>query len=645
MLDLVFAVAFLGIPVAAIVITRSAALVAVLLAAGIGGSGVLMQFTAITTSPFTLRQLQVWLLVTLVAILVAAVLLRRAPGPRLTRSSLLLVGGSSVVLAVAFIASRMLAPGSPGPLSGVGYLIQRTGAEDNAKWLNTAAQMALGTPVDVRAAVGGPLVLVMVVAATLIAVASTLLYGGVNQVAVAADTLILGEFMLVVLAPFALAPLVQVRRRWFRDGPRSTLPWPFLLLGIVVLGAGLSLLLALGHFTLQYTILVLALWVSTFLSGYRTAGAWLLTTVAVIAAAEVWFPLNVLAAALLAALAVFGIRGLVRRRGSRRPYVASLVTAVVLLVLMFDFLRSSILYALGVDGQQAGSPAAMGGAVGRGVAAVTVTTLPLFSSPGGTEQVTLILAAIAALSVIGSVIVLRRDGHGLRVAAPFAPIAVLVGYALLVTLADFWAIGSGPNYASKKLTYAVVLPILAATLPVALMVLDRPGARMTLLRWTGVGIAVALLVLDTFLPRALVQLKPALWPTATGDPAPYWWPAEVKATGDQALDRNPIGCVYLPQGAAKPSVLQDGPKAYSCTRILTGLTGLDVAAAGLTQWALDEWLQNTSNWDHYHAYLSQMSPEVRARSLIILDDEDRVIGLESLQSLLDRYPPDPDVPQ
>jgi hypothetical protein len=140
----------------------------------------------------------------------------------------------------------------------------------------------------------------------------------------------------------------------------------------------------------------------------------------------------------------------------------------------------------------------------------------------------------------------------------------------------------------------------------------------------------------------MVQIKPALWPTATGDPAPYWWPAEVKATGDQPLSSNPIGCVYLPQGAERPSVLQDGPRAYSCTRILTGLSGQDVAAAGLVQWQLDEWLQNESNWDHFHAYLSQMSDEVRSKPIIILDNDSKVIGIEPLQTLLERYPPKPE---
>jgi len=642
-LDLLFALIFIGVPIASIVILRSAALTAILIAVSVCVSGVLMQVIALTLSAFSLRQLQVWLAVTLVVVLIASVLLRSCAGPRLTRSSTAVVIGSSVVLGLIFLSSRLLAPGSPTPLSGVGYLIQRTEAEDNAKWLNAASHLASGTPVDPRSAIGGPLVLVLVVAATLVSLASLVLYGSVNQVAVAADTLILSEMMLVILAPFALAPLVQMRRRWHEKSDRTRLPWPFALLGVVILTSGVAVLLNFGHLTLQFTILTLTMWVATFLVGYRTGKARLLTTAAVICTAEVWFPLNVLSLGLLMCVIAFAIYGLARRNNVR-SYAITLGSFLILLVLMFDFLKSSILYALGLDGQQEVTSASGGGAAAKAIRAITAPAIPLFSSPGGTEQVTTILGALAVVAVIGAGVVIGRGQSQWRAVLPFAPVIALVAYVLVVTLADFWSTGTGPNYASKKLAFAVAIPLLAAAVPVALMLFDRLTAGMTLTRWLAVGGVVALLVLDTLVPRALVQAKPSLWPTASGDPAPYWWPAEVRATGDQPISQSPIGCVYLPQGAERPSVLQDGPRAYSCTRILTGLAGEDVAAAGLVQWQLDEWLQNESNWDHFHQYLSAMSPEVLTRPLILLDNDSKVVGIESLQALLERYPPDPQTP-
>jgi hypothetical protein len=39
---------------------------------------------------------------------------------------------------------RLAAPGSPTPLSAVGYLVNHPLAEDNAKWLHLGAQLADG---------------------------------------------------------------------------------------------------------------------------------------------------------------------------------------------------------------------------------------------------------------------------------------------------------------------------------------------------------------------------------------------------------------------------------------------------------------------------------------------------------------------
>ena len=633
-IDVVFAVAYAALLVAILVILRSTATAAILVAAGVGVSGVILQFAGVSGLRVTLPLLQWWLLVTLAVILVAAVVQRRHAPQRARRTALLLVLVPSAALALMLIVSRLLAPGAPGPLTAVGYLISRSSAEDNAKWLNAAAALASGAPVDAWANVGGPLLLLLTLAATLLASVSELLYGAVNEVAVSAGTPILSEMLLIVLAPFALAPLAEARVRRSTGGRPSPIPWPLVLLGIAVVTTAVTLLPYFGHLTLQYTIIVLTLWVSAFLTWRRARGALLLTTVAVVTTAEVWFPLNALALLILCGMIGLGIAAIVRRR---RPRLAGAVvaTGAVLLVLMWDFLQSSILYSLGLDG--AASASASGSGSVRGIAALGVPSLPLFSEPGGTEIVSALMGAIAVISVIGSLFLLRDVG-GPRYALRFVPIALLVTYAMLVTLADFWAVGTGPGYAANKLTFAVVIPALSATLPLALLALDRSERRMTVLRWFALGGVVMLLVLDTFLPRAVLQFKPALWPSTSGDPQPYWWPAEVRPTGTQSLAGNPIGCIYLPQGAERPSVLPDGQRAYSCTRLLTGVAGQDGPAAGVVRWTLDEWLSNESQWDHYQQYFAQMTPEARARTLILLDEDARVVGIESLQALMNRYP-------
>ncbi len=642
-LDVAFAVVYVGLLVATLVVLRSAATAAILVAAGVGLSGVLLQFLG-TTGGMAVRysMLQWWLAVTFAAILAVAVLLRRREPVRMTRTVLLLTAGSSVVIAGAFVVARLLAPGSPGPLSSVGYLITRSSAEDNAKWLNAAAQLASNVTVDAWANVGGPLLLLLTLAATLVSTASMVLYGAVNQVAVSAGTLVLSEILLIVLAPFAMAPLIEARLRQRPGGRARRIPWPLLLLGVAILVTATTLLLFYGHLTLQYTLLVLTLWTTTFLAWRRKGAALVATTLAVITTAEVWFPLNVIALALLVGGITAGIWWALRRRRTRDALVVAGAFGVVL-VLMWEFLFSSIEYSLGVGSTTTTAMGAVVGGAVRGVSAfvhAALPTLPLFSQNGGSEIVTTLFAALTVVSVIGALLVVRDLG-GRRFALRFAPIAILVVYTVLITFADYFTVGSGPGYATNKLTFAIAVPILAATAPVAILALDRGRRSMTALRWAALAGVAMLLVVDTFLPRAVIQLKPSLWPTTSGDPQPYWWPAEVRATGDQPVSSNPVGCVYLPQGADKPSVLPDGQRAYSCTRLLTGIAGMEGPGQGLVQWTLDEWLSNESQWDHYQQYFNRMIPEARNRKVILLDADSKVVGIETLQSLMDRYPADP----
>jgi len=160
---------------------------------------------------------------------------------------------------------------------------------------------------------------------------------------------------------------------------------------------------------------------------------------------------------------------------------------------------------------------------------------------------------------------------------------------------------------------------------------------MNALGISAVALIVVMLTLDTLLPRAVLQLKPANWPSVSG--SPYWYPAEVRDTGDQALSRNPVGCVFLPRGAKAPTGLPQGQVIYTCTRLLAGVAGVETLAAPIVKWELDEWLQNRSMWGEVHPQFSALSPEIQGRSLILLDGDRQVIGLESLGVLLSRFPP------
>ncbi len=653
-LDLVFLALVAGLLAAVALLTRSAVRSALLVGFSVLLSGTLVQFIATFGYGWTRSSLEAWLVATFAVAAVTAWLQRRsapsAPARRARPSRAFgVVLLCTAVLAGLLTVVRVLAPSDL--LQSVGYLITQPVGEDNAKWLATGAQLATGASVDTFAAVGGPLLLVMTIAAAMASALSTVTLGGVNEVAISANSILLSQAILIAIVPFALAPLFESSlARWTPDGQRvrGRLPYPFGILGVTIMASASILVTQYGHLTLQFVLAAFAMWIAHFALRVRSGGAFVLTTLIVAMTAQVWFPIGIMAVALLLGLIAWGLLR-TRRPGMRRTGLATAGGAAVILVLMQEFLRSSIAFSLGTSAGGA-SAAGGGGGIATGARIALESTLEIFGNPGGTEVMTVTMFAMVAVSLLVSFPLIVGSGPGgsgrlrLSALAPLFPVVVLLGFATGVVLLDYWSTGKGPNYASNKMLFAAGIPILAVFLPIALLRLDPARRRLTPMRWAAIAAIAFLLIADSFIPRAVARLKPAMFPAA-GTPAPFWTLAEVRDSADQPLSSNPLGCVYLPQGAERPSVLIDGQLAYSCSRLMSGLSGVGDAAGPFVAWQLDEWLQNTSYWDYYAPALNSIPADVRARSVILLGEKGEVVGLAPLQSLLTRYPPPPDSAQ
>ena len=184
---------------------------------------------------------------------------------------------------------------------------------------------------------GGPLQLVLVFVATLMGVVSQVALGGYNEVMVAANTVIYGQFLFVALAPLALAPLAEA---WILrptvDGPRrrARIPWPLIWTGALVLVLAVLLATAYGHLTWQFTAFVTTLWATTFLVASRVPRAALLTSLVVAAGMTVWLPMNAIAVVLIVGWLVvprgsgrsrarLGLHQPRARRGGRRCHLGA----------------------------------------------------------------------------------------------------------------------------------------------------------------------------------------------------------------------------------------------------------------------------------------------------------------------------------
>lgn len=635
MIDILFVVGFAALPLVTWLLSRSVTWTSVSLVFGFAVAGNAVQSLIALGMDWNVRGLQSLVLGTMIVVAVLAGLSRRGGGS--LRRQALLIGAPAVLIGLFLIAMRVMAPDSPGPLTAVGYLINHPQAEDNAKWLHLAAQLADGRAIEFSGYAGGPLLLLMSMVAALISVLSMILLGGVNEVAVAVNTVVGTQFLLIALVPFALAPWAE-RRVSMRGDGRSFVPGPAVLVAAFVLFVASSVVTSFGHLSLQFVLFLLVLWSSTFLT--RVDGrARLLATLAVVGAASVWIPLNVLGLGLLVVAFVWTIRG--------RDWWG-LGATVLTLAAVWDALISSTLFLLGIqigspDGAAPGADgeATVGGpSLQTSLDAQIDTAKSLFTAPGGVEQVQPLVGALALAVVVFCVWLLcgGRD-PGRAVWARFAPIGVLAAYLVAIQVADAIATGGAPHYGGHKLAFALTIMALVSALPLAIAGLDRGRAGMTPTRWAAVGGVVVLLTLDTMLPRAISALSPMLWPAVDAENPPYWSAFEVRDLADQPISTLPIACAFAPPQAALPTALPLGQQSYNCTRMLLGMTGLESEAAVLVDWLRTDWLSNEPHWEDFHGRLLSRAGELGGRSIVLMNKDGGVAGFTTLGQLTERYAP------
>ena len=666
-MDVALLALYVALPILTWIRVRSLAWTVIAIGGAAAAAGAMVNFVIDRGVDLTRVQLQVILLAVLVAVTVVAwVFPWRGSKASMGRQALAVLAPSGVLL-LLFVVVTVRWTEEFAFLRPVGFLMGQATAEDNAKWLDFTAQWATGGGIDQPVPLGGPLQLYLTFIGTFMAVISQVVLGGFNEVAVAANAVIYGQYLLAVLMPFAFAPMAEAKfsmagaggpggaggargARGARGG-RGFIPLPGLWIGMLVLSVVSLAVIAYGHLTLQFTFLVGALWVATFLSASKVPRARLVTSLTAAASMTVWLPLNVIAIIIVVTWFSLYASRLVRF-GARSVDWWGAGLLLVVTVGVFQPVWSSMYYLILGSGGVAVPPALGGGfGVGTSVNVPALADSILFAATGGTESVGPLLMVAALISTLAASVVVTRQPVGNRLAAyrSFAPLGVFAFIALSIYVLDAYATGDAPHYGSMKFTFMVVSIALATTLPIAILALDTDrGFGMTVSRWIAIAGVLVLLSVDSLLPRAIAQLRPEKW----SPPIPfdntsgsYWYPAEVNGRGEQPISSNPIACVYLPEGypaptAIVPSGLSDAQRVYACTRQLTGLGGLDAEAQPVVDWLRREWLSNTPAWSPVYDGLAGLDPEVLDRPVILLDDGSNVKGVETLRSLLQRYPKD-----
>lgn len=640
MSNLLFTVAFIGLPVISYFLTRNLTWTVGIIAGTFAVGGAFISFWVDLGNLWNLASLQ-WTLLVLLAIgaLLSFVVGRRSASYPFTRH--FYAGFLPVLVVLAFVlVSRLLAAPTAGLFTGVGFLIQRSHAEDNAQWLDYSSQLIQGGDIVQAVPIGGPLQLFMVFMATLMASVSFIAFGGVNEVFVGANSVIYGSFALAILAPFALAPVVEMRKRVISGSGSRFIPTPVVWAGMLVLVTASLAVSGLGHVTLQFVFISLTFWVALFVVGSRSRHGWAIASLVAVGAAVVWFPLTPIAIVVLIGGVVVLIGRIIRQRN---PSVLAILGVWILMIVMtwqgftsaMRYITETTTTATGIDG----------GGIAGGIAAAAraIPSLDLLSSQGGTEQVSPSLSIAVVIAAVLAVLFIRRAFPKASTTAlfvRFGPAILLVTYSIGLTVGGSWWSGEPPAYGALKSAFLVSIVILAVAVPFAVMELDPRNRGLSIIRFAGIAGIIYVLALDGLLTRAVTNTSPTQWPSTIDREGNYWWPAEVQSVANQPLATNPIGCAYYPTGSLVPTALPDGQRTYACTRLLVGLAGIDTGGQPVINWLKREWFTNTGAWLEEYPGLLTLTPEVRARQLILMDELNNVVGLESIATFMERSKPD-----
>jgi flagellar biogenesis protein FliO len=630
------------LPLAYLLRTRSLTSLALALGFTVAITGSGIQTSIALGANWNFSQLQLLMVIALVFMLIAGWLVGKPIKTTPLRHQLLAIGVPIAIIGTTIVVSRLNAPGNPGALTAFGYLVNHTDAEDNAKWLNLTSQLATGENLSFESGyAGGPLLMLLIFTSTLAAALSSILFGGVSEVAVALNGVVGASLLLIILSPLALAPFAE--RRIPRGSSSSEavpqrIPAVLIWMGALVLVAASATATTYGHLSLQLVLVFLTLWVVVFLVGPRIRRAHVIASLIAASAGVIWLPLNVLSLGLLALVTAYVIVQAVRalRRGSTPDWI-SIAAVVIAVSVYWDGLISSTVYSLGsgISARSSGITAPVGV-----TASVRGSVEALFLSPGGTAVVGPLLGILTIISIVASVSLLTRGRNSFRSQVTLvAPILLLVGYSMVLAFADGLITASSPNYSSNKMLFAVAVVLLASTVPIALISMDPRRSGLTLVRGIAVAAVVFALALDGLLLSAANALSPRLWAEPQGAAQGYWFVAEVNGEPNQQIRDQPIACVFLPPDAPQPTAQINGPLAYTCSRLLIGLAGRDGRVGDLMNWITNDWLGDGSFWETWYPSLRNLPTDISDRNLLLLDAQGQAIGEKSISDLLNQFRP------
>lgn len=526
---------------------------------------------------------------------------------------------SAVIGGVLLIARLVTVRENPIFFAGAGRIAY---AEDNAKWLNFAANLAQDNPLHFQAGTAGGLAVLLVIAGSVAWLLSVVFLGGVNEAGISIGAVLGLHAAVLVIAPLSLSPIVTKYSSLRRDGSKTTgdnasLPLVAgLIISVFFLVAAMGAIATFGHLSLAVVMVQLVFWLTFMLYLWENKRDLFLVTIIGASAGLVWLPLPPLALAmLLAAAALAMLRW--RKSGDKSDSWTAVAIVVVGIVIMWLAVPEI-----------------------RYLSARTLpsTSTEIVVAEGGTMKANNFELVILLVALTGVTFYLWSIRSQLKPSMIWRgyPLVLIAGFSVAVFGYDYLVAPDGwPHYGARKLGYLTVVLCSTALLPLALQGFHRAAARKNSLVYLfGAVVVVALMLSQTLTQAGTNTFKRSAWTNydvrrIDNKPQEEFWVKRVNPPNQiqDSVASYPIACVQVENGKIKPGIND----AYFCTRFLLSLHASESAGS-----ALFTPLLAAPNEDGI-AFMESLPNELSDLLVLVIDSEGNVTGEISVKDYIDLY--------
>lgn len=564
----------------------------------------------------------VWaqLIITVTLIALAATFRRRrlSSYPRADFAVILPI--ATLVVAGVLAVARVVTLGeNPLLFTGAGRLAF---AEDNAKWLNFAANLAQDNLLNFKDGTTGGLAVLLVICSAAAWIFSVVVLGGVNVAGISIAAVLLAHAALIVIAPLALSPIVT---KYFsttsekKSEKFSGTTFPVvtgLIVAVLLAVSAVGAASTFGHLSLEIVMVQLLFWLSAMVYLWNSRSDLLLVTLIGASTALIWLPLPPLAVGISLAAVVLAI---LRWRQSRVNADGRMAVAILVVGAVIVWLTTPEVQYLSATTQPS-------------------TSTDLVFAEGGTMAAKRFELLLLGIALVGSALYCWVNRARITLASVWRiyPVLLLLGFSVAVFAYDFIVAADGwPHYGARKLGYLVVTVVAVALLPLAFegFQLVTKGKKWLLYGAAGTSV-VALLLSQTFTQASHYTFKRDAWVNLDlkkidGVLQPDYWVNVVnpRNQAESPLERIPIACVQVVDGVIQPGISDQ----YFCTRFLLSLHGAEAYTNALFYPVL------VAPSEGNVAAMRELPSDVLQLEVLVLDENGLVTARISVEEYIQLY--------